>query len=424
MKTKNFLLICMTCILSCQMGFGQIESEIKYDGIVFPKLTTAQRNASGAVDGTVIYNTSTIQFEYYKSGSWLPLDTAGAGAPDKIMDNVNGDTYVQALEGQFTDQILFNLEGGPSSIRMRNSSGGDAMIEFLDTNNNRNTFIGRAAGNSNYGGEGNVYVGELAGEFNGSGDENVMIGNGSGEIATGDRNVYIGSGTGKYNSGSDNVIIGQNTGQTSGINNRLMIGNTNGLLIYGQFDTKLMAVNSLNPSAYLHIKQTTTNEEALALENNGNGDDVWAFEIGASDLNISYDGTNVGAFDDSTGNYVPSSDKSLKSEIEAVEVGTLSKLMELTPSKYFFKHDKERTKKAHGFIAQDVQKVFPDLVSEYDDDSGLLKLDYTGMGVLAVKAIQEQQDIIAELLLQVNELQKLTSELVKEISTSQVEANR
>jgi hypothetical protein len=44
-----------------------------------------------------------------------------------------------------------------------------------------------------------------------------------------------------------------------------------------------------------------------------------------------------------------------------------------------------------GFIAQDVQKVFPDLTKEKTDDEGkkILTLNYTSFGILAVGALNE-----------------------------------
>jgi hypothetical protein len=44
-----------------------------------------------------------------------------------------------------------------------------------------------------------------------------------------------------------------------------------------------------------------------------------------------------------------------------------------------------------GFVAQEVEEVFPELVHEKD---GVKMLDYSGFGVLAVKAIQELQALV------------------------------
>ncbi len=44
-------------------------------------------------------------------------------------------------------------------------------------------------------------------------------------------------------------------------------------------------------------------------------------------------------------------------------------------------------------IAQDVQKIYPELIS-YSADDDIYTMDYTGFGVIGVKAIQEQQKVI------------------------------
>ena len=47
-----------------------------------------------------------------------------------------------------------------------------------------------------------------------------------------------------------------------------------------------------------------------------------------------------------------------------------------------------------GFLAEEVQGVFPELVGESENRGGhgsYLSLNYSGFGVLAVKAVQEQQ---------------------------------
>jgi len=72
----------------------------------------------------------------------------------------------------------------------------------------------------------------------------------------------------------------------------------------------------------------------------------------------------------------------------------LEKLEKLRPSLYHYKTMKNTESKTLGLIAQDVQDVFPFLVYEGQDD--MLALSYGNMSVLAIKAIQEQQEIIEE----------------------------
>ena len=74
-------------------------------------------------------------------------------------------------------------------------------------------------------------------------------------------------------------------------------------------------------------------------------------------------------------------------------VPILDKFMALKPSTYQFRgaHD---VKPILGFLAQQIKPYFPELVSE---KNGLLAVSYQKVGVLAVKAIQEQQAHIKSL---------------------------
>ena len=47
-----------------------------------------------------------------------------------------------------------------------------------------------------------------------------------------------------------------------------------------------------------------------------------------------------------------------------------------------------------GFLAQDVQKIFPQLVKPLDDDSDVLTLGYSGLIPVMVKGMQGQQQAI------------------------------
>ena len=146
-----------------------------------------------------------------------------------------------------------------------------------------------------------------------------------------------------------------------------------------------------NPTAKLHIKQTTNGDEALMLENDGNTN-TWAFEIGTNNMNLEFNGTDVGYWDDATGNYTATSDRRLKKDISYLNENILDRVTQLAPATYRLNHAKANTQKTIGFIAQDVQKLFPELVKNNENE--MLGLHYADFGVLAIKAIQEQQELI------------------------------
>ncbi len=100
------------------------------------------------------------------------------------------------------------------------------------------------------------------------------------------------------------------------------------------------------------------------------------------------------------------SDENLKKEIKDID-SVISKLVKLRPVSYKMLSKKEyeaslgkeppsfaddQTKTQVGLIAQEVQQVFPELVSQMD--SNYLGISYTEFIPLLIKGLQEQQEII------------------------------
>lgn len=81
---------------------------------------------------------------------------------------------------------------------------------------------------------------------------------------------------------------------------------------------------------------------------------------------------------------VTGSDARMKRDITDVSVADKERLMELKPKKYVMK---DSGKRDYGFIAQDVEKVYPDLVQ--DGPNGLKSLNYSGILPLVVENIKD-----------------------------------
>ena len=130
------------------------------------------------------------------------------------------------------------------------------------------------------------------------------------------------------------------------------------------------------------------------------------------------------------GTVVLGSDERMKTNINGMS-GSLDRLKSLRPVSYMFKEEprtqtipekilkgldsdaiaklqkeiEEQAKKyvnplltrdVYGFLAQDLQKVFPNLVYE-DDSTGMLSIDYIGIIPVLVNAMNEQQEEIGDL---------------------------
>ena len=128
------------------------------------------------------------------------------------------------------------------------------------------------------------------------------------------------------------------------------------------------------------------------------------------------DGTTIGHTSDSdlmtlasgsltvAGDVTISSDARLKSNIVALGP-TLISLLQLEAKSYTMKNDAEQKQKI-GLLAQEVQKVFPELVSE--DNNGMLAVNYQALVPVLINALKEQED-------NYNELEKSLEILEKEI---------
>lgn len=145
----------------------------------------------------------------------------------------------------------------------------------------------------------------------------------------------------------------------------------------------------------LYTDDAIVNRNFYIRNTNGN---VWRYSVLANGNLGFYYGNNggqnqLGSFINTTGVYQVS-DQSLKENIRPLSA-TLSKMMLLQPYQYNYTHDPLK-KNTVGFLAQDVEKLFPEVVmnAENEDGSEVLTVNYAGFAVLAVKSVQEMQQTI------------------------------
>jgi hypothetical protein len=109
------------------------------------------------------------------------------------------------------------------------------------------------------------------------------------------------------------------------------------------------------------------------------------------------------------------SDARLKSNVVRIKNG-LTTIMQLNPVNYDKKTalDSAATANENGFIAQELQKIMPELVSEGKDNDKLLSINYTAIIPVLTKAVQEQQAIIEKQQMQINELKALLEKVLND----------
>lgn len=176
-----------------------------------------------------------------------------------------------------------------------------------------------------------------------------------------------------------------------------------------------VGIGTIDPINRLHVKQNIANK-AIEWEHESLPDN-WTIGIGTNTFNcrFEYNGTLKGSISSIDGTFIVGSDVRLKEEIELVPQ-LLNKILQLKTYKYYFTDTRHLAKnKSIGFIAQDVEKIFPEMV--YDLDGGLKGINYAGFAVVAIKAIQEQEEYIRQQQLNISEQQKAIVNLENRLLT-------
>lgn len=135
-------------------------------------------------------------------------------------------------------------------------------------------------------------------------------------------------------------------------------------------------------------------------------------------LYMLYNGSDIGNFNATTGAYSAISDQRLKQGITPA-TSLLEKVKDIKIMNYTYKRDPNR-KPQIGYIAQDLEKQFPEFVTPPNTDSERethYTVNYAGMSAVAIRAIQEQQVLIESqeqtIKEQADGLQKMQNQLIE-----------
>lgn len=141
------------------------------------------------------------------------------------------------------------------------------------------------------------------------------------------------------------------------------------------------------------------------IEHEGSNNHWWKMYVSDGNGTLSFrnsasPNSNVGTF--ATNGTYTASDSRLKRDIEEAPYG-LKEVMKMNAKRYHYKSDKKDEQKSIGFIAQDINEISPELVL-YDVEADQYSLNYAAINVIAIKAIQEQQNIIEDKVKDINNL--------------------
>ena len=201
-------------------------------------------------------------------------------------------------------------------------------------------------------------------------------------------------GNGTTASGSSSTAMGYQTtasGDTSTAMGYLTTASDYASVVIGQYNSSgysATSVSSFSTSAPAFVigNGTASNARSDAFKVMFNGDATVS-----NDLTVS-------------GDVVISSDARLKSNI--VSLGsTLAKLLQIDGKSYEMKG-----KQKIGVLAQEIKEVFPELVSE--DDNEMLAVNYQGLVPVLINALKEQQSEIETYRDEVSELKEMVQSLV------------
>jgi Chaperone of endosialidase len=158
-----------------------------------------------------------------------------------------------------------------------------------------------------------------------------------------------------------------------------------------------------------------SNGDQLSLRHPGSTVLKWGLYVSAIDssLNFYSNGSLRSNIDRVTGVYSALSDRNRKKNIRPL-TPVLETVLRLPAYSFNYADSKDDDRRMLGFMAQDIQPFFPELVYQrYDREltKPVLTMDYSGLGVIAIKAIQEQQQLIQNQQRQIDELKAAVAEL-------------
>jgi len=197
--------------------------------------------------------------------------------------------------------------------------------------------------------------------------------------------TYSPSSTSGWNLSDRLFVIGNGTGISNRNDALVLLKNGN------------LGLNLSDPDHRLAVAVTTNLDnpdgDGIALVNTGNSN-YWNVHMSTAWLRFSANNNNVSYIRNTTGEYVQTSDRSLKENISPLDEGVLDKLNQINVVNYNYKRDPSK-QMTTGFIAQELEPLFPQFVHSEGENSKL-GVNYSGLSVIAIQAIQEQQQIIGE----------------------------
>lgn len=177
-----------------------------------------------------------------------------------------------------------------------------------------------------------------------------------------------------------------------------------------------VGINGTDPTStsvydgMLGIKQDGS-ANALSLVSANATEGKWGFYVGAQ-FYMYQNNTSIGNFNKTSGAYSSTSDIRLKENIKPAGA-VLGLVKDVQVMRYTYKRDEEHRPQL-GYLAQELEKQFPEFVTKPEEIEGkesVYTVNYAGMSAVAIKAIQEQQELIDAMAKTIEELKARVGQL-------------
>jgi hypothetical protein len=285
-------------------------------------------------------------------------------AQDAKTNTKFGTNAGQSCSGEFNS--FFGYQAGQNSGKCSNNTFLGMSAGSSTTTGGDNTFLGAWAGEKNIEGNGNTFLGTCSGKNSTIGQDNTFLGAWAGwSNTTGKNNIFVGREAGHSNTeGQDNTFVGYKSGHNSVGSGNVFIGNKAGYNESGS--DKLYIANGPNPDNVLIYGDFSNVKVGI-----GKTDPSYTLDV---------NGTIKG---EST---VTPSDIRLKKDIKPI-MNALDNIAQLRGITFRWKDNEKDTGVHLGVIAQEVEEVFPEVVST--DNKGYKSVDYSKLTAPLIEAVKE-----------------------------------
>jgi hypothetical protein len=310
---------------------------------------------------------------------------------------------VGGSEGSFN--CFMGYQAGYSNIDGANNTFLGYASGWTNTSDH-NTFVGSLSGYNNTSGYSNTFLGTSAGFKNTTGGSNVFLGSGAGNnVSIGGGNTFVGNGAGaNIKTGQGNIIIGASA---AGDNYYAGYGGGSSNILIGFEAGYTLENGSSNIFIGNKAGYDETGSDKLVISNSDTSTPLVSGDFGLGTFRVNGDVEYTGAV-------VNVSDSLLKINIEELQ-DVSEKLTNIRAVKFDWNQSVNcglllKDGRQIGLIAQEVERVFPELV--LTNDKGYKMIDYTKFAPVLLEAFKEQQKMIDSQQKEIDELRTLVKDLM------------